>query len=159
MIPEEQFEQIYHESYPKVIGLCLGYMGGNEDLAKDVAQEVFIKVWENLKTFRNESALSTWIYRITVNTCLQELRKKQHLPLNMDIEDEPSGDPIAQELRYQSMYSCINALPVENRSIILLELEDIPQVEIAEIMGMTHQAIRTRIRRIKVQLSTCVNNE
>lgn len=156
---EEQFELIYNNNYPKVIGLCLGYMAGDEDLAKDLAQEVFMKVWENLKTFRNESSLSTWIYRITVNTCLQQLRKKKYLPLTIDIEDEPSHDHVAHENRFKSMYRCIKTLSVENKSIILLELEDLPQLEIAEIMGMSHQAIRTRIRRIKVQLSKCVKNE
>lgn len=165
MIPEEQFELIYNKSYPKVIGLCLGYMNGNEDLAKDLAQEVFIKVWESLKTFRNESTISTWIYRITVNTCLQELRKKKYLPLKVEIEDETPhdhityNDHIAIEIRFQSMYKCINSLSVENKSIILLELEDIPQLEIAEIMGISHQAVKTRINRIKVQLSKCVKNE
>ena len=51
---EEQFELIYNNNYPKVIGLCLGYMAGDEDLAKDLAQEVFMKVWENLKTLTKQ---------------------------------------------------------------------------------------------------------
>lgn len=165
MIPEQQFKSIYNYNYPKVIGLCLGYVSGNAELAKDLAQEVFIKVWENLKNFRNESTVSTWIYRITVNTCLQELRKKKYLTINMEIKDETFldqltyHDHIANEVRYETMHKCINSLSVVNRSIILLELEDIPQIEIAEIMGISHQAVRTRINRIKVQLSKCVKNE
>lgn len=165
MIPERKFKLIYSNSYPKVIGLCLGYVSGNKELAKDLAQEVFIKVWENLNSFRNDSTISTWIYRITVNTCLQELRKKKYIPITMEIKDETSYDQltyhdhVANEIRFESMYKCINSLSVDNKSIILLELEDIAQLEIAEIMGISHQAVRTRINRIKIQLSKCVKNE
>ena len=57
------------------------------------------------------------------------------------------------------MYRCIDKLSAENKSIILLELEGLPQKEIAEITGINHAAIRTRIHRIKDQLSKCVKNE
>ena len=71
------FKNIYEDNYPKVLRLCLGYCNGNEPQAKDLAQEVFIKVWDNLKTFREEASLSTWIYRITVNTCLVHIRNNK----------------------------------------------------------------------------------
>ncbi len=159
MSNELEFQQIYKENYPRVIGLCLGYVKGNEFLAKDLAQEVFVKVWQNLSHFREQSKISTWIYRITVNTCLQELRKKKYIELKIDITNDSVPNPIETENRFESMYKCINSLSVENRSIILLELEEVPQNEIAEIIGITHAAIRTRIHRIKEQLSNCVKHE
>lgn len=159
MSSESQFQQIYKENYSKVISLCLGYVKGDESLAKDLAQEVFIKVWQNFHDFRQHSQISTWIYRITVNTCLQELRKKKYLTLKIDLPTDTSSNPMEVEDRFESMYRCIDKLNSENKTIILLELESIPQNEIAEIIGISHSAIRIRIHRIKEQLSNCVSNE
>lgn len=156
MSKKTDFHQIYTANYPKVISLCLGYVKGNEFLAKDLAQEVFLKVWQNLSHFRQQSKISTWIYRITVNTCLQELRKKKYADLTIDIAQDSIPNALEIEDRFLQMYKCINTLSPENRSIILLELEDVPQREIAEIIGISHAALRTRIHRIKEQLSNCV---
>lgn len=156
MSKETDFHQIYTANYSKVISLCLGYVKGNEFLAKDLAQEVFVKVWQNLSHFRQQSKISTWIYRITVNTCLQELRKKKYGDLPIDVGQDGTSNAVEMEDRFRRMYKCINSLSPENRSIILLELEDVPQMEIAEIIGISHAALRTRIHRIKEQLSNCV---
>ena len=159
MNKEEQFQNIYHKNYPNVIRLCLGYVNGNEDPAKDLAQEVFIKVWQNLQNFRNNAKIGTWIYRITVNTCLQELRRKKVKQLTLDIAAGETINPDEKENRFMEMYRCINTLSPENKTIILLELENVPQSEIALITGISHQAVRTRIHRIKEQLSKCVRDE
>lgn len=155
---EELFHRVYKENYQKVISLCLGFVNGDPDLAKDLAQETFIKVWENLDSFRNEASFSTWIYRITVNTCLTYTKKKKFLLLSGDVAAEEISDEIKKEQQFQSMYRCIDKLSPLSKSIILLELEQLPQKEIAEIIGMTHEALRTRIHRIKSQLSKCVKN-
>lgn len=159
MSKEKDFQRIYEENYDKVIRLCLGYVSGDEDLAKDLAQETFIKVWKHLDGFRNEAKMITWIYRITVNTCLQELRKKKptHLEIEVAAQETTSWDN--SEKRFSQMYRCINKLSAENETIILLELENLPQAEIAEVVGISHQAVRTRINRIKKQLAKCVNDE
>lgn len=159
MNKESIFEQIYEENYPRVIRLCLGYVKGDEAQAKDLTQEVFTKVWQNLSNFRNQARISTWIYRITVNTCLQELRKKKYLDLKIDLASEPCSHTTETEAKFISMYACINRLSAENKSIIILELEGVQQNEIAEIIGITHAAVRTRIHRIKEQLSKCVSHE
>jgi len=159
MNKEEQFQNIYYKNYPNVIRLCLGYVNGREDLAKDLAQEVFIKVWQNLQSFRNNSNISTWIYRITVNTCLQELRRKKVKHLTLNIAADKTINPDEKEDQFMEMYRCINTLSSDNKTIILLELENVPQLEIAQITGISHQAVRTRIHRIKEQLSKCVTYE
>ncbi|MDT0648263.1 RNA polymerase sigma factor [Zunongwangia sp. F260] len=156
---EVYFNRIFEENYPRVMGLCFGYVSGNEDLAKDLAQEVFLKVWQNLNNFKGESKIATWIYRITVNTCLQELRRKNHVSLKIDMAAEVTANQNEKESRFAEMYRCINKLSPENKSIILLELEEVPQQEIANIIGISHRAVRTRIHRIKEQLSKCVYNE
>ncbi len=76
MDKESQFNQLYDTHYTKVFRLCRGYFLGNDALASDTAQDVFIKVWEHLDSFQNQSSISTWLYRISVNTCLMHLRKQ-----------------------------------------------------------------------------------
>lgn len=161
---EEQshFEEIYQSNYQKVIRVCMGYVGGNETMAKDLTQEVFIKVWESLASFREEAGISTWIYRITVNTCLLQLRKKRYLKGEETLEKlvEPQVEPQrSKENQLKRMYQCINKLPKDSRGIILLELEGLPQKEIAVIMGLSHEAVRVRIHRIKNSLTKCVQND
>jgi len=155
------FEKIYQENYQRVIRICMGYVKGDEDLAKDLTQEVFIKVWRQLNSFRNESSISTWIYRITVNTCLLQLRNKKFLKRADAIERltevEEEGHP-SKENQLKQMYKCIDKLSKDNKGIILLELEGLPQKEIAEIMGLSHEAVRVRVHRIKNSLTKCVNN-
>jgi RNA polymerase sigma-70 factor (ECF subfamily) len=160
---EFNFKGIYNENYAKVMRLCLGYASGDRDLANDLTQEVFIKVWSSLKSFRKESNINTWIYRIAVNTCLMNLRKKKSKPLSRSLPSEDvSGDMESsqnKEKQYQEMYRCINTLNATNKAIILMELEGLAQKEIAEVMGLKHEAVRTRIHRIKTQLSKCVHHE
>lgn len=159
---EHYFEKVYRENYPKVIRICMGYVKGNQALAKDLAQEVFIKIWENLVSFRNESAISTWIYRITVNTCLLQLRGKKHLKGSENVDkvaDGPDETVPSKERQLQRMYRCIDNLSEESKAIILLELEGLPQKEIAKITGHSHEAVRVRIHRIKNSLTKCVQDE
>ncbi|GGZ88995.1 RNA polymerase sigma factor [Algibacter mikhailovii] len=157
---QSKFDIIYNSNYPKVHRLCLGYTNGDEALAKDITQDVFIKVWENLGTFRNESSLPTWIYRITVNTCLMSLRKKKPVDISSHLNVLQSTEDAVQEEdksnKIKQLYSCINTLNSHGKSIILLELEGLPQKEIADVMGMSHEAIRVRIHRIKEKLTKCV---
>lgn len=156
------FEKLYREQYNKVLRLCMGYVQGDEYLAKDLLQEVFIKVWQHWDNFKGGSQRSTWLYRITVNTCLQQLRTDQkYIKTSIEILDKETSvsESIDKEQQFKSLYSCIYQLSKENQSIILLELEGIPQKEIALIIGIEHNALRTRLNRIKSTLTKCVNNE
>lgn len=160
---DKRYKALYTAHYPKVMRLCLGYVAGDLDVAEDLTQEIFIKIWENLKSFRNESSISTWIYRISVNTCLSKLRtrKKSYRTIAIievpEIIDEHSEAERENQLR--QLYECIQKLSETNRAIILLVLEGLPQNEISEIIGIKHDAIRTRIHRIKSQLTKCVSHE
>ena len=158
---QANFEKIYATNYPRVIRVCLGYVKGDEVLAQELTQEVFIKVWENLASFRKEAGFSTWIYRITVNTCMLYFRKKKKentTAITKPIEQVEEDGDISKESQLTKMYSCINKLPQEQKAIILLELEGLPQKEIAEIMGLSHEAVRVKIHRIKNSLTKCVQH-
>lgn len=146
------FDEIYKIYWQKIFRLCLGYVN-DFDWAKDIAQETFIIVWQQLPNFRNESAIGTWIFRIATNNCLRQIKKdkrisKTVLPVDLKEEKQVSIEP---QIRY--LYQCIAELPETDRIIISLELEDVRQAEIAIITGLTEANIRVKIHRIKEKLS------
>lgn len=124
--------------------------------ADDLLQEVFIKVWENLEKFRGESQVSTWIYRITVNTCLLHIRSnKKQTKVDFDKTNlKISDDTNEKENQIQLLYKCISELNETDRLIITLLLEEIPYEEIAAVTSISEGNLRVKIHRIKQQLST-----
>lgn len=161
MITEKEFTNIYNRIASKVQRLCIGYASGDEFLAKEWVQETFIKVWNHRNSFKGESSIDTWIFRIAVNVCLSNLRKhKINVPISDNIlattKTENSNEE--NDINIQKMYQCIEQLSEQNKVLILLELEDIPQNTIAETLGLAHGTIRTRLRRIKKLLLKCITN-
>ncbi|KLT71704.1 RNA polymerase sigma factor [Flavobacterium sp. ABG] len=159
MVKKEQFNDIYNKHYAKVFRLCKGYFCGEVALASDATQEIFIKVWENLDAFRNESSISTWIYRIAVNTCLLYLRKSAtKKEIRADILPQVVSESYSNEKeeQLQQMYQCIQKLEETNKMIILMTLDGIDYPEIAAVIGITEETLRVRIHRIKKSLTQCV---
>ncbi len=161
MQSEKDFTEIYHTHAPKIFRLCLGYAAGDEDLAKEWVQKTFIKVWNHRRSFKGESAIGTWIYRIAMNVCLSDLRKKRkHKPV-----DERSMQASTEEHekddrdQIEKMYQCIDQLTEQNRLLILMELENIPQASIAKTVGLAHGSVRTRLSRIRKALLKCITHE
>lgn len=147
-----EFEKIYKTYWDRIFRLCMGFVN-DYDMAQDLAQETFIIVWQKLDTFRNESSIGTWIFRIASNTCLRQIEKdkrfpKSELPLHITEEKQHSREP-----QIQFLYKCIAELPETDRIIISLELEEVKQAEIAKIVGLSEANIRVKIHRIKEKLT------
>ncbi|WP_166924608.1 RNA polymerase sigma factor [Flavobacterium poyangense] len=147
-----EFESIYKMYWDRIFRLCMGFVN-DYDAAQDLAQETFIIVWQKLDTFRNESGIGTWIFRIASNNCLRQIENqkrfpKSELPSNLTEEKQYSLEP-----RIQFLYKCIAELPEAERIIISLELEDVKQAEIAKIVGLTEANVRVKIHRIKEKLT------
>ena len=147
-----EFEEIYKLYWDRIFRLCMGFVN-DYDAAQDLAQETFIIVWEKLSTFRNESSIGTWIFRIASNNCLRQIEKqkrflKSELPSNLTEEKQISLEP-----QIQFLYKCIAELPEAERIIISLELEDVKQAEIAKIVGLSEANTRVKIHRIKEKLT------
>jgi RNA polymerase sigma-70 factor (ECF subfamily) len=88
------------------------------DIAQDLAQETFIIVWQKLETFRNESAIGTWIFRIASNNCLRQIEKDKRFPKS-DVPAHLSEEKqISIEPHIQFLYKCIAELPETERIII-----------------------------------------
>lgn len=147
-----KFEEIYAAYSPKIFRVCMAYINDHEQ-ARDLTQETFITVWQNLSSFRNESQISTWIFRIATNNCLRAIERSKRtitteLPVQLPVVQEES-----QEEKLNFLYSCIAELEETERIIISLVLEDLPQAEIAAIVGLTEVNTRVKIHRIKEKLS------
>lgn len=146
------FEEIYNRYSPQIFRVCLGYTN-DADQAKDLVQETFISVWKGLPGFRNQSQISTWIFRIATNHCLRamEVAKRMpaaELPFNLA---EAREEPLEEKLNF--LYRCIAELEETDRIIISLELEGLPQAEIAGVVGLSSGNVRVKVHRIKEKLT------
>jgi len=147
------FEEIYAQYSPQIYRVCMGYINDKEQ-AKDLVQETFISVWKNLSGFRNESKISTWIFRIATNNCLRALEKSKRVmttELPFHLPDQPHEE--TQEEKLAFLYNCIAELEETDRIIISLVLEDLPQTEIAAIVGLSAVNTRVKIHRVKEKLA------
>jgi RNA polymerase sigma factor (sigma-70 family) len=136
--------------------VCNIYCSDPED-RKDLFQEIVIQVWKSLPTFRNESAVSTWMYRIALNTAITHFRKEQKQPdklalTDFDIPDFPSGDLL--EEKTSKLFEAIEKLDKLDKSIILLFLEEKSYEEISDITGLSKSNVGVRLNRIKTKLFT-----
>lgn len=149
------FESLHGSYHAMVLQMCRGFMKGDRDLAADLAQDVFINVWNALPGFRSESSHKTWIYRITVNTCLQYIRKskgKNKVPLEKADTVTDNGDN--NEERAEGLMRAIGQLENVDRLIIMMVLDELEYEEIARVMGISENNLRVKIHRIKLRLKT-----
>lgn len=147
------FQQLYQQYYAIVYRICKGYFKGDTELAGDMVQEVFIKVWERHDFFKNECQVSTWIYRITVNVCLTEIRRQKNYTNRINRLD-PVGESQSERMLEETdiLNRCIARLNEPDRVLALLILEDLTQQDIAQILGLTEVNARVRIHRLKEKL-------
>ncbi|UII33850.1 sigma-70 family RNA polymerase sigma factor [Fulvivirga ulvae] len=156
---QEQFQDFYNQYQAMVYALCLGYMKGGKDLAKDLTQEVFIQVWRALPKFRQEASPKTWIYRICVNTCLLHIRNNKKFDMqslddrhdNLVHQSEPSD-------KYEELHHAIGRLNDVDRIVIMLVLDEMKYDEIAEVTGIKEGNLRVKIHRIKQKLNELMDN-
>jgi RNA polymerase sigma factor (sigma-70 family) len=153
------FEQLHRQHYAMVHTVCMGFMKGEKEQANDLSQEVFINIWNALDQFRNEAAYKTWIYRITVNTCLQYLRKERKIVKLPEETISLLQVPETADKNYKTLYTAIGQLNEIERLIIMMVLEEMPYNEISKIMGITETNLRVKIHRIKSNLKKILQHE
>ncbi|MGQ1908249.1 RNA polymerase sigma factor [Marinifilum sp. RC60d5] len=159
-----KFKNVYENSKDKIYRLCLGFTGNKMD-ADDLFQEVYIKVWNNLESFRDESNINTWIYRIASNTAIVFVSKQTKLSNKNDqIEVEnmilvnDNSESLYSDKMIVKLYQTISNLKEKDRIIISLLLEKNSYSEIAEIIGMNISNVGVRISRIKKTLTKKMNS-
>lgn len=161
------FEQLIHKYEKQVINTAYKMFGNPED-AYDMAQEVFLKVYRQLETFHMQSSFSTWLYRITANVCLDELRKRKRRinPVSLTVEDDEqlselpvsddsaSPETIAQKHELSRVIQqAISELDDVYRIVITLrEIDGLDYQAISEVLGISLGTTKSRISRARRQL-------
>ena len=163
----DAFGQLVELYQGKVYNLALR-MCGNPDDAFDLAQESFFRAWRGLAGFQQESAFSTWLFRLTSNVCLDWLRAKKRRPTvsltsveegdeeaQIDVPDPAKGPEelvIAAEDR-AALAKAMNELPVEYREILTLRaINDLSYTEISEILKLPEGTVKSRLSRARLAL-------
>ena len=155
------FEELYEQYSEMVLQMSLGFVKGNRALAHDLSHDVFINVWKSLKNFKGNSSYKTWIYRITVNTCLKHLRDDgSKIQVSIDEIDkaEVATDGPA-DAPHKMLYEAIGQLNKVDRLIIMMVLNDLEYAEIASVMGIREGNLRVKIHRVKKNLRDLLANE
>src|SRR5262249_13886914 len=168
--PPANAEQVFTEYAPRVYNLARRMLGNDAD-AEDVTQDVLLQVVRKLHTFRGDAAFSTWLHRVTVNAALAHRRKRsgQHErqitdPLDSFLEDGQHAGPVRpwparpeQEAldheTQQLVEKAIAELPEIYRDVyVLADVEQLPNAEIAEILGLSVPAVKSRLHRARLMM-------
>ncbi|MGW9686455.1 RNA polymerase sigma factor [Flagellimonas sp. 2504JD1-5] len=162
---ESVFLNALEGSKEKIFRICVSYTKDTEE-AKDLFQEVLVNIWKSLPNFKGNSALSTWIYRITINV---SLRHKANLIKNnirfphldaITIERvESYSEENQNEKQLHWLRDCVRKLNEVDKAIISLFLEELPYKEISKITGLKENTVAVRVKRIKEKLLNCLNEK
>ena len=155
------FEELVRKYQDKIFNVCC-YMLHDRDNAQDAAQEVFLKAYSRLKDFRRDCALYSWLYRIAVNTCLDQKRKSPDAADSFEptpsVEDLPTSGPSPEQL-YQSketgqaIQAALQKLPdILRAAIVLKEIEGLSYEEIADSLDTSIGTVKSRISRAREEL-------
>ncbi len=171
----EAFEKLIERYQKKVFNMAFRIIGNHDD-ASELAQEVFIRIFKSIKTFKEESSFSTWVYRITTNICLDELRKRKNrkiVYLDDDIKSEdgemkrqledtrPTPEAAAEKNEVKRVVeSAIQALSDEHRTVIVMrDLQGFSYEEIASIIKCPEGTVKSRINRARQALRDILKNK
>ena len=163
-LSSEQFLNVFEENIGLIFKISRAYtktLQDREDLINDIALEL----WKSFKNFRGNSKISTWIYRIALNTSMNYKRRKKKDSLFSFLDDSRKADYISWNLEddksseAEILYQCIDELGEINKAIILLYLDGNSHEEISEITGISKSNVGTRIGRIKEQIKNLATSK
>ncbi|MBS1771363.1 MAG: RNA polymerase sigma factor [Bacteroidetes bacterium] len=152
---KQEFTTVLQAHERLVYKVCNIYASGAEDI-KDLFQEIVLQAWKAYPNFRREASVSTWLYRVALNTAITH-KRKQKKDNTITVGDFPEMNiadkmqqPYAEE--YKILMSLISSLPPLEKALVLLYLEDRPHQEIADIIGISLSNVGTKLGRIKEKL-------
>lgn len=149
------------EQYIGIIVKIVNVYSHSSGDKKELMSDIVFELWRSYPKFRGDAKVSTWLYRVALNTALKTRRKRDNNKLLfvdelITFESGTFVDTFSDRSEIELMYKCIEKLPPINKAIILLYLEDKSNEEIAEITGFSRTNVSTRLNRIKGQLKTCM---
>lgn len=157
----ENFRTLVHTYKDMVYNLSLGFTGDRE-LANDISQEIFIKIFQKVNSFRNDSKVKTWIYRITVNTNLEFMRKnKNYLRViennsdikNNEFEFDHPGIKLENKELANILFQAVNKLPdLQKTAFTLSKIEGLSNADIASILKKSKSSVESLMHRANQNL-------
>jgi len=160
---ETLFNQLVKDNHAAIYRICRAYLY-DASQADDLYQEILYQAWKSIQAFKGEAKVSTWIYRIAVNTAINfnlKNKRHQHLPMPDFFQpayEETLPEKQAQEAQLNKLRYCISRLETQDRLIISLVLEDKSYKDIAEITGSNINNVGVKISRIKARLLKLMEN-
>ena len=159
----EAFDELYYRFGDAVWRLCCRMTHNGAD-AEDLTQDVWVTVWEQIGTFRSESAFRTWLYRVATNVCLQWLRRRGKATCSIEgCPDQPAPDPEAKlngQEGLRRLLSAVADLPESLRLPLVLRAEEkLSYGEIGEALGCTTAAVKMRISHARAALAEVMKEE
>ncbi|WP_420645765.1 RNA polymerase sigma factor [Candidatus Leptofilum sp.] len=159
---DRPFQEMFRRYQSVVWRVCYSYMRNRED-AEDLTQEVFFKVYRSLHQFEGRSSFKTWLYRVAINTCQNEIRRRGRRPQEAETEMEtiaeimPSGESV--EKSYQALYkremlakALANLDPGVSEILYMKDMEERPYNEIAATLDIGISAAKMRVQRARLAL-------
>ncbi len=150
---EIDFARIVKEHKSTIYMVCYMF-SKDEDEVADLFQDILVNLWKGFAKFRGDSSIKTWIYRVSLNTCISAERKRKRrgetVPLDMDIN--LFDDTVEDMKQIRMLQDRISRLGPFDRAIVLLWLENLSYDEIGAIVGITAKNVSVRLFRIKEQL-------
>jgi RNA polymerase sigma-70 factor (ECF subfamily) len=155
---EAAFEALFRRYQPYVYRVCLGMLGNGEDAA-DVTQEVFLRLHRRPDSYRGDAALGTWLYRVAVNCCLDELRSRKQRALRfleeVEFHTEEADPAVAERLvmageEQRAVRRILSTLPPDYRAVLVLRhFEQLSYEELCGVLGLSLPQAKTRLFRAR----------
>ena len=146
----DAFEELVRRYEKRVYAIALRSAGSPEDAA-DITQDVFLRAWRSIESFRGDSGFSTWLFRITMNQCVDYARHKQSQPPTQPLvqgEDDEDNSELGRELA-----AALDEVSEEHRRIVLLrDVSGMSYTEIAEILEISEGTVKSRLARARIAL-------
>ncbi len=158
---EKKFISLINEHQGLIHKICIMYEN-DPDVRNDLFQEIVFQLWKSFSSFRGESKITTWMYRIALNTAISGFRKQTRnvktedlKEMHFNISDSWGED---REENIQRLQWAIRQLSEIERAMIMMALEEVPYEEIAETIGITQNNVRVRMNRIREKLKKLMSN-
>ncbi len=151
----KEFSELVMENKKRIYTVCYMFSKDAEEV-NDLFQEIMINLWKGLQTFDGEKYLNTWVWKVSLNTCINQSKKKKRglntVPLDVNINLFEDRDDDSMQVR--QLYERIGKLGYIDRSIILMWLENLSYEDIGNILGITANNVSVRLVRIREKLKS-----
>lgn len=160
---ENEFVKLVNESQGIIHKVCRFYCD-DQTHREDLFQEIVLQLWKSYPSFKGDAKFSSWMYRVALNVAIQDFRKekkRKYLFLESFEFKEPSTiqKNDYEDARIKALYRAISKLDKIEKAIMMLHLDEVPNDEIAKIIGISQNYVRVKMTRIRTKLATTLKTE